>query len=218
MTELPPRASNRARDIDGRSFLATRYSPLTAHHTTLDTILSIGLPRRWVAVEEAEWLPAARAGESWALERFFHAYQGMVFALCHRLLSRTEDAEDATQATFIRAFRELTRFRGESALRTWIYRIAVNEALGMLRRRREVALSDPDTAPCADRIEDAAGLSVRLALARVAPEHRAVLVLRYWEGLSTDEIAGVIRLSPGAVRMRLLRARREFRRWYEEKR
>jgi RNA polymerase sigma-70 factor (ECF subfamily) len=101
-------------------------------------------------------------------------------------------------------------------VRTWIYRIALNEALGTLRRRREVPLPDPDDVSTSGRADDSVGLSVRLALGRVAPDHRALLVLRYWEGLSTDEIAAVLHLAPGAVRMRLLRARREFRRCYED--
>ena len=86
-------------------------------------------------VEEQRWLDAAQHGEEWALEQFFQCYQPAVYALCYRLLGRAEDAEDATQAAFVRAFVALPKFRGGSQVKTWLYRIAVNEALGLLRKR-----------------------------------------------------------------------------------
>lgn len=169
------------------------------------------------AADEQAWLAAARQGEQWALEQFYHAYQPQVYALCYRLLGRTEDAEDAVQATFVRAFRALPRFRGDSAPRTWLYRIATNEALGLLRRRKDPHewVEESHGAP------DGAGavverLAVHAALGRLSPEHRAVLVLRLWEELSYSEIAAVLGLSLPAVKMRLNRAREQFRRQYED--
>jgi RNA polymerase sigma-70 factor (ECF subfamily) len=166
---------------------------------------------------EVCWLPAARRGEAWALERLYHCHQTQVYALCHRLLERAEDAEDAVQATFVHAFRALPRFRGDSTLRTWLFRIATNEALGLLRRRRPEATT-VDEAPAGP---DTAGavverLAVRTALARLTPDHRAILVLRLWEELSYEEIAAVLGISMPAVKMRLNRARAEFRRYYED--
>ena len=169
------------------------------------------------ARDEQNWLEAARAGESWALERFYHCFHAQTYALCHRLLGRLEDAEDATQATFVRAFRDLPRFRGDSSPKTWLYRIAVNEALGILRKRRdawelkEEIASAGDAAPsCMER------LAVRAALGRVKPAHQAILVLRFWEGLTYEEVAEVLGISLAAVKMRLKRARDEFRKYYEE--
>lgn len=169
------------------------------------------------AADEQAWLSAARRGEQWALERFYHAYQPQVYALCYRLLGRAEDAEDAVQATFVRAFRALPRFRGDSAPRTWLYRIATNEALGLLRRRKET----PEWVEERHGAPDGAGavverLAVRAALARLSPDHRAVLVLRLWEELSYSEIAAVLGISLPAVKMRLNRAREQFRRQYED--
>ena len=183
------------------------------------TAFSVPLPGA-VALEEERWLAAARSGEPWALEQFFHCYQAQVYGLCHRLTGRAEDAEDATQAAFVRAFRELPRFRGESAVRTWLYRIAVNEALGMLRRRRRTSELAEDAALPADGGSLGAAvverLAVRSALARTRPDYRVILVLRFWEGLRYDEIAVVLRISLPAVKMRLQRARSEFRKHYEE--
>src|SRR5438876_3537194 len=134
----------------------------------VETAFSAALPPRAEAPDEQAWLPAARRGEPWALERLYHCYQPQIYALCFRLLERAEDAEDAVQASFVRAFRALPRFRGDSTARTWLYRIATNEALGILRCRRaappleETCASSPDgTAAVVER------LAVRAALARL---------------------------------------------------
>lgn len=167
--------------------------------------------------EEASWLAAARRGEPWALERFYEAHRTLVYSVCLRLTNRCDDAEDAMQGTFVRAFRELPRFRGESAVKTWVYRIAVNESLSLRRRRRDEPAIEEARLPAADAGAGAPeSLAVRLALERVRPEHRVVLVLRFWEGLSGPEIAAVLGISLPAAKMRLTRARREFRRCYEE--
>lgn len=179
------------------------------------TAYSLPVPRHAERADEQGWLAAARLGEQWALERFYHSYQSQVYALCLRLLQRPADAEDAMQETFVRAFRELPRFRGDSCAKTWVYRIAVNQALSMLRRRREGAELHEEAAVAAD---GAPGLvdqmEIRAALERTRPEHRAVLVLRFWEELSYEEIAAVLGISLPAVKMRLLRAREEFRKCY----
>ncbi|HTE19512.1 MAG TPA: sigma-70 family RNA polymerase sigma factor [Armatimonadota bacterium] len=183
----------------------------------METVFSIPLLRREKRADAEEWLAAARLGEPWALERMYHSYHPQIYALCHRLLGRCEDAQDATQMVFIRAFRDVSRFRGDSALKTWLYKIAVNEAVGLLRRRRDTSELAEDCA----RVPDGAStvvdrLAVHSALARTAPAHRAILVLRFWEGLDYEEMAAVLGISLAAAKMRLHRARMEFRKRYEE--
>jgi RNA polymerase sigma-70 factor (ECF subfamily) len=182
----------------------------------VETVYSVPWVPRCQAREEEPWVPAARRGECWALERFYESYQAQVFGLCLRMLGRPEDARDAVQMTFVKAFRELPRFRGDSAIRTWVYRIAVNEAVGMLRRRRDGAELDEGLAQDTDEagtvIEQ---LAVRAAMRKMSSGYRTILVLRFWEGLSCSEIAHVLRISEAAVKMRLHRARDEFRRCYE---
>ncbi len=181
--------------------------------------MDLAYTARWVprfAEPEETWLAAARRGEPAALEQFYGVYYGRVYALCFRMVARADDAQDATQTTFIRAFRELPRFRGESAIKTWLYRIAVNESLGLLRKRRDTPeLSDhlPAQDGCLLLVDQ---LAVRDALARTKPAHRAILVLRFWEGLNYEEIAVVLGISLSAAKMRLMRARDEFRRCYEQ--
>ncbi len=176
----------------------------------------VGIPPRMDTLEERVWLPAARRGERWALEHFYAHHQPRLYALCYRLLGREEDAQDAMQAAFVQAFRALPGFRGDSAARTWLFRIAVNQAMTILRRRgaaplpMEFDMPVPDGAPAVTE-----RLAVRAAMARLSPEHRAVLTLRYWESLAYDEIATVLGLPMPTVKMRLKRARDAFRRHYD---
>lgn len=164
---------------------------------------------------EAEWMEAARRGEPWALERFYDAYRPLVYRLCSRLIQGTDDTEDATQAVFVSAFRELPRFRGRSSLKTWVYRIALNEALRQRSRRRETARLPPDHPAEGDAAAEVVeSVAVRNALEQLTAEHRAILILKFWEGLSGPEIADVLDLSLPAVKMRLHRARKEFRKCY----
>src|SRR5712692_9925169 len=198
-----------------------RNRPLSgrqARKHPVETAFSAALPPRAEAPDEQGWLTAARRGEPWALEQLYQCHQPQVFALCYRLLERVEDAEDAVQATFVRAFRALPRFRGDSTARTWLYRIATNEALGILRQRREWPSLDEGSVSFPDRAASVVErLAVRAAMARLAPDHRAILALRLWEDLSYTEIAAVLGISLPAVKMRLSRARAEFRKYYEDK-
>lgn len=162
------------------------------------------------------WLAAARLGDPGALEQFYTTYRPAVYALCHRMTDHSEDAEDVTQATFIRAFRELPRFRGESMLKTWVFRIAVNESLTLRRRKRTTCELTEESANVSDGTPGVVeNLAVRAALSRLSTDHRAVLVLRFWEGFQGPEIAQILGISVPAVKMRLHRAREEFRKCYE---
>jgi hypothetical protein len=86
--------------------------------SAVDTTLKLPLVRRVAIPDEQNWLPAARLGEPWALERFYSSYQAQVYSLCCRLLRRPVDAEDVAQTVFVRAFRELPRFRGRPSRST----------------------------------------------------------------------------------------------------
>ena len=166
-------------------------------------------------LEEPRWLAAAQQGEPSALECLFQTYHQPVYALCYRLLSRVEDAEDAAQATFVGAFRGLRRFRGASSLKTWLYRIAVNESLGILRERRRHPGPLADEWPMEDGSPDIIQkAAISTVIRRMRPEQRMVLILFYWEDLSCEEIATVVDISVSAAKMRLKRAREEFQRQY----
>lgn len=165
-----------------------------------------------------------RAGDHAAFEKVVRAFYPRVYRLCLRLLGQAADAEDAAQEAFLRVHRAASRYRGNAALSTWIYRIAYNTCLDELRRQRKArqarfddgdvleatlaAIPDPGSGP-----EDIACTADELAVVRdilteLPFEYRAVLVLREIEQLSYDEIAAVLKCPVGTVRSRLARGRR----------
>jgi RNA polymerase sigma-70 factor, ECF subfamily len=179
--------------------------------------LTLGLtPANVRAYEESGWLTAAQRGEPWALEQMYSENQTAIYALCWRLLGRADDAEDATQSTFMQAFRALPRFRGASSPKTWLYRIAVNEATNLLRKRATAPAMLEGDAPVQDGAPSITEqVVVKGAMSRLKPDHRVVLALRFWEELSYEEIATVLGVPLPTVKMRLKRAKEAFRRAYE---
>jgi len=173
-----------------------------------------------------------RRGDPYAFARLVALHEGMVFNLAARLLGETEEARDVAQEVFLQVFRTLGRFEGRSTLKTWIYRIVVNQCRNRQRwwrRRRKDrscpidALTPADEARLAEAGTRMEGPDERLerreraravqsALARLSFEHRAVLLLREVEGLSCEEIAGTLSLPEGTVKSRLSRAREALRR------
>lgn len=162
---------------------------------------------------------AALQGDPEAFSRLYKRYQALLYSLCYRLLGTDDDAQDAVQAAFVRAFRGLSGYRRDSSLKTWLYRIAVNEAISTLRKRRKAPAELTDRSH-AMRLPDASQaveerLAVNAVLQKMTPDHRIILALRFWEELSYEEIAVVMGLSLSAVKMRIQRARREFQKRYE---
>lgn len=178
---------------------------------------TLSFKTRMDASIEESWLEAARRGEPWALEHFYNAYRNSVYSLCWRMVGNADDAEDAMQAAFAQAFRAVSGFRGDCSAKTWVYRIAVNEALVLVRRRKTSASDADGTTFVSDSsVALVRNMAVESALASIRPAHRAILVLRYWEGLAYDEIGQVLSLSMSAVKMRIKRAKDEFRQFYGE--
>jgi len=172
-----------------------------------------------------------RRGDAQAFARLVALHEGMVFNLAARLLGDPEEARDVAQEVFLQVYRTLGRFEGRSSLKTWIYRIVVNQSRNRQRwwrrRRRDRscpidALTPADEARLGEHIPHAEGPEERLerreraravqsALLHLSFAHRAVLLLREVEGLSCDEIAGTLGLPAGTVKSRLSRARDALR-------
>lgn len=165
-----------------------------------------------------------KAGETEAFGELVRRHQERLFPTIHRIVGSVEDAEDALQDAFVRAFQKLATFHGESSFYTWVYRIAVNVAMESCRRRkvrrlfalgletahgsrREPAGSDPARALEREERDRA----VEAALDRLGPEHRAIVVLKDFDGRRYEEIAELLGVPVGTVRSRLHRARRELR-------
>ena len=169
---------------------------------------------------------ALRAGDRGEFSKLVDTYSGPIYRMALKMLGVSTDAEDVLQNTFLKAFQHLKDFEGRSSLSTWLYRIASNEALMLLRKHRsEITLTD--TAPedddpsdffptqftdwCCLPEDEFLSVESKAALDR-AVEHlpetqRIVFILRDIEGLSIQETSQVLNLSEAAVKTRLLRAR-----------
>jgi RNA polymerase sigma-70 factor, ECF subfamily len=160
-----------------------------------------------------------RAGETGAFDEVVRLHGQRLYTLCLRLLGDADAAFDASQEAFVRAYDRLPRFRGDAALGTWLYRIAVNVCLDIARaRQRHPEVPLPETLPARDAawervVEEQVTLQL---LRRLHPTYRLALVLRYFEELSCPEMAHVMGCSVSQVWVTLKRARDAYRKLYEE--
>jgi len=180
-------------------------------------------------IDEATLVAQAREGETVAFGELVRRYEGRIFRLAQHITQNREDAEDVLQETFLKAYEHLDQFQGNSKFYTWIVRIAVNQSLMKLRRRkadRSVSLDETiDTGEDTIVREIAAwgenpeerfsreelGVLLDSAIEGLEPPYRSVFVLRDIEDLSTEETADTLGLSIPAVKSRLLRARLQLR-------
>jgi RNA polymerase sigma-70 factor, ECF subfamily len=205
-------------------------------HADLEEVASAaGVEVRSTA--EAQFLERLRRGEVAAFERLVADHTSDVYALLYRLTADPEEARDLTQETFLRAFQSISRFRGEANLKTWMYRIAVNQARNRWRwwrrRKREVTVSldatdehheqpltatlrnddavDPEQETLAREREG----QLREALLGLRQSYREAVILRDVEGFSYEEVAETLQISIGTVKSRISRGRLELRRKLE---
>jgi RNA polymerase sigma-70 factor, ECF subfamily len=181
------------------------------------------------SVDESVLVEQAREGDTSAFSALVRRYEGKIFRLAMHVTQNREDAEDVLQETFMKAYEHLEQFKGDSKFYTWIVRIAVNQALMKLRRRRtdksfsldetidtgedtvvrEIATWEENPEQRFSREEIAQIMDS--AIETLEPIYRSVFVLRDVEDLSTEETAEALGLSVPAVKSRLLRARLQLR-------
>ena len=155
--------------------------------------------------EDWDLADRARGGSREAFDELFQRHKSFVYSVCYRMLGSAEDAVDAMQATFIRAYRGLRGFRRQSAFRSWLYRIAVNEATLIIRRQqRRVDVERQVQAP---REAGEGHDQVWQAVLELPPNYRSVIVLFYFQGLTIEETAEALGCSKVNVATRLHRAR-----------
>ncbi len=194
----------------------------TADNVDASKLLMIG------AQDDRGLIAACRAGHTEAFGLLVRRYQDRLYPSMVRLLGSREDAQDVVQDAFIKAFQKLDQFQGESSFYTWIYRIAINLALSGKRSRkprflqslqhedRHQAVEDqadesPDNDPVAALERAERETLVEAALRKLCPEHRAVVVLKDFDGYRYEEISALLNIPIGTVRSRLHRARGELR-------
>ncbi len=180
-------------------------------------------------VDEALSLDALRAGDRNEFARLVDLFSGRIYRLALQITGNTQDAEDVLQETFLKAFHALPGFEGRSSLSTWLYRIAVNEALMILRRQKvQFSLAEDNESNDEEKTEalqlvdwcclpedELQSTETRRvleeAIQRLSPALRVVFLLRDVEGLSVKDTADSLGITESAVKVRLLRARLRLR-------
>lgn len=164
-----------------------------------------------------------RNGDPSAFGILVRKYQDRLFHCLSHLSRNSHDAEELAQEAFVQAYLKLKSFQGQSSFFTWLYRIAFNLAASRHRRKRPLTTltqraeqtggepSDPGESPMDKVSRDERAAQVQAALASLAPDYRAILVLREMEGCDYETIADILDLPLGTVRSRLFRARMELR-------
>ncbi len=171
-----------------------------------------------VAEQELIWVLQARKGDQGAFAKLVEAYQSPVYNLAYRMLGTPNEAEDAAQETFLRAYTHLDTYDASRKFSSWILSIASHHCVDRLRRRRgnTVSMEEimswrwvPDDLPRPEEqtVQHEDRAVIRRLLDQLPAPYRLVIVLRYWHDLSYEEIAGVTHTTESAVKSRLHRAR-----------
>lgn len=205
-----------------------------------DSLIQLGIARQTgtyprdadasVAYQDSVLIAGLRESSESAYEELIARFQQPVYNVVYRMLNDPNDANDVVQEVFFKVFRRVGSFRGESTLKTWIYRIAVNEACNRRRYfqrhlRQEIdfdrsadrgwtlqdTLATDDRSPYEETLSHEQHVLLEQALAGINPIYRAALVLREVEELSYEEIADILQVALGTVKSRILRGREALR-------
>lgn len=177
-----------------------------------------------IAERQAQFVVNLQAGDERAFETLVAQYERPIVRFLYRYLGNMEEAKEICQDVFVKIFRGISCFQNQCSLKTWIYRITLNTVLNEKRRWYQrvkdrfmglegVARSTPDSVPDPELSLTLSDRSraIAIALKKLRPDHRAILVLRDLEGFSYQEIAGSLGLNLGTVKSRLARARQEMK-------
>ena len=177
-------------------------------------------------MNELQWIEAAKQGDTSAFEELVRLYEKRILALTLRMCKNPEDAAEAAQEAFLSAWQGLPFFRGDASFSTWLYRLASNACVDLLRREtrhknaagpsfndEEAAVDLPDeSATPHDTLErKELRQQIEAGLQSLTPDHRQVLILREMHQLSYDEIGKALELDVGTVKSRINRARKQLR-------
>jgi RNA polymerase sigma-70 factor, ECF subfamily len=162
--------------------------------------------------DDREAILACQRGDRGAFDRLVERHQRDVYRLCFRYVNNHEDAADLAQDSFVKAYKAIGRFRGDSAFSTWLYRIAVNTCLNFRAARKMAqeelseSLADPGK-PVVQRMQERElSQQVREAVTRLPEKQRATLILKIYHDLTHEEVAGILGSSVGTVKANLFHA------------
>jgi len=197
----------------------------------LSTSFPVKVYKVAVSADDQRLIAACLEGDTAAFSILVRRYQDRLYNTVYRLLDNAEDAQDVVQEAFLHAYQSLDSFKGDSLFFTWLYRIAVNTAISLKRKRRVILSIDGarngeagvDPLDPSDATQPGHALEqaeqerrVRRALGRLSPEHRAVLIMKDMEGQKYEMMAEVLQVPIGTIRSRLHRARLELRELLEQ--
>jgi len=208
-------------------------SPRQVPSPTLKPVAPLPEASQSEAADDALLVQRFNAGDETAFVEMMRRYHGRIFGLAHNLLRNRADAEEITQDTFIRAHRNLSRFRGDCSLATWLYRIALNLSRNrywyFFRRRRQDAVSldgvitgdseatfadfipDGSPDPVQESVTNEFSELIAACMNRLDARHREILTMRNVLSLSYGEIARLLKINVGTVKSRIARARESLR-------
>jgi RNA polymerase sigma-70 factor (ECF subfamily) len=165
-------------------------------------------------LDETQLVAACLAGRREAFDLIVERHRRTVYQLCYRFVGNHEDASDLSQDVFVRAYKGLQRFRGQSSLSTWIYRIGVNVCLNRVSARKPLTepidarphLDERAKDPAQELLKGERATQVRAAISLLPRKQRATVILRIYHELSHEEIAGILGSSVGAVKANFFHA------------
>jgi RNA polymerase sigma-70 factor (ECF subfamily) len=186
-----------------------------------------------ISIEEARIIKKAQNGSERAFETLILSCQGKAYSIAYRYLNNQEDAMDALQESFIKAYRSLGTFKGNSSFQTWIYRIVVNTCYDMLRKKKSriqadslykndgedeyiIQVPDEGKGPEDLAIEQEEKADILKCLDELPLDQKEIIVLRDVEGFSYEEITLILSITMGTVKSRISRARLRLREIYLE--
>ena len=184
-------------------------------------------------LEEAQIIKRAQNGSESDFETLILSCQGKAYSIAYRYLNNQEDAMDALQESFIKAYRALGTFKGNSSFQTWIYRIVVNTCYDMLRKKKSriqadslyrndgddeyvIEIPDKDKGPEDLAINHEETIDILRILEQLPLDHKEIIILRDVEGYSYEEIVDILSINIGTVKSRISRARLRLRELYLE--
>ena len=170
--------------------------------------------------EQENIVARARRGDADAFEQLVAAYRDQVFRLALRMCGNAADADEVAQEAFLSAWKGLPNFRGDSQFSTWLYQLTSHAAIDLMRREKrqiaaediaDVSAADPGPSPQQQAEQSETRQVVRDAVLQLTPEYRQIVVLRYLEELSYEEIGAALKLPAGTVKSRLNRAKAQLK-------